>query len=170
MDAEKDGAIPFLDVLVSSSDGNYTTSVYRKPTCTNLLVRWESAHPRSVKLGVLKTLVHRARTICSDVSLIQSETSKLKSIFLSNGYPPSIVSRTIAQYMSEPPRPVEQRKSYITCVLPYVPGVCDGIQRSWKRLVANSGLPIHEARLVFKPFRSLVPPSPGPTATVRRKG
>ncbi|MCP3666935.1 MAG: hypothetical protein GY696_31320, partial [Gammaproteobacteria bacterium] len=170
MDAEKDGAIPFLDVLVSSSDGHYATSVYRKPTCTNLLVRWESAHPRSVKLGVLKTLVHRARTICSDDRLIQSETRKLKSIFSSNGYPSSIVSRTITQYMSEPPRPAEPRKPYITCVLPYVPGVCDAIQRSWKRLVANSALPIPEARFVFKPFRKLGPSVSRPYTNSETKG
>ncbi len=65
MDSEIDGAIPFLDVCVSRSADQYVTSVFRKPTNTDLYVRWDSAHPPGVKIGILKTLLHRAQSICS---------------------------------------------------------------------------------------------------------
>ncbi|MCP3667035.1 MAG: hypothetical protein GY696_31845, partial [Gammaproteobacteria bacterium] len=51
MDAEKEGALPFLDVQITSGGDGYKTSVYRKPTNTDLYIRWGSAHPPSVKIG-----------------------------------------------------------------------------------------------------------------------
>ena len=46
-----------------SQDRNLTIDVYRKPTHTDQYLRFESHHPLKHKLGVIKTLQHRAKEI-----------------------------------------------------------------------------------------------------------
>ena len=59
--------MPFLDKLVSPGrDGSLSTSVYRKPTHTDLYLQWGSHHPLSSKYSVIGTLQHRAHTISSN--------------------------------------------------------------------------------------------------------
>ena len=50
----EDGAMPFLDILVSPGrDGSLSTSVYRKPTHTDLYLQWESHHTLPSKYSVI---------------------------------------------------------------------------------------------------------------------
>ena len=49
-----DGAIPFLDILITpKDDGSLQTSVYRKPTHTDLYLQWDSPphHPIKIQCG-----------------------------------------------------------------------------------------------------------------------
>ena len=44
-DQRSDGAMPLLDILVTlERDGSLSTSVYRKPTHTDLYLQWDSHH------------------------------------------------------------------------------------------------------------------------------
>ena len=53
-ESREDGAMPFLDILVTpGKDGSISTSVYRKPTHTDLYLQWESHHPLSSKYSVI---------------------------------------------------------------------------------------------------------------------
>ena len=73
-DRREDGAMPFLDILVSPErDGSLSTSVYRKPTHTDLYLQWESHHPLSSKYSVIRTLQSRANTICSNAQLLHKK-------------------------------------------------------------------------------------------------
>ena len=77
----EDGAMPFLDILVSPGrDGSLSTSVYRKPTHTDLYLQWESHHPLSSKYSAIGTLQHRANTICSNTQLLQKEEKHLHQV------------------------------------------------------------------------------------------
>ena len=78
-----DGSIPYLDVLIHADK---TTSVYRKPTHTNLYTHYSSSTPQSSKDSVISSLTCRAHTICSP-SHIEPEIQHIKQILLSNGYP-----------------------------------------------------------------------------------
>ena len=61
-----DGSIPFLDILIiPEEDGRLNTTVYRKPTHTDLYLQWDSHHNIPSKYSVIGTLFHRAKTICS---------------------------------------------------------------------------------------------------------
>ncbi|XP_072046940.1 uncharacterized protein [Amphiura filiformis] len=63
----KDGKLAFLDCLVSiQSNGELITSVYRNDTHTDQYLLFDSHHPLVHKLGVIKTLFHRADTISSN--------------------------------------------------------------------------------------------------------
>ena len=69
-----DGSMPFLDILVTSKeDGSLSTSVFRKPTHTDLYLQWNSHHTISTKYSVAGTLYHRAKTICSEPQLQKEE-------------------------------------------------------------------------------------------------
>ena len=44
-DSRTDGSMPFLDILVTpKEDGSLSTSVYRKPTHSDLYLQWDSHH------------------------------------------------------------------------------------------------------------------------------
>ena len=63
-DAKADGSIPVLDTLVMpQSDYSLFTSVYRKPTHTDLYLQWDSHHHLAAKFSVMNTLKHRAKTV-----------------------------------------------------------------------------------------------------------
>ena len=51
--AQQDGSLPFLDILIH---GDRSTSVYRKPTHTNLYVKYNSTTPNSTRDLVLRSL------------------------------------------------------------------------------------------------------------------
>ena len=56
-DQRSDGAMPFLDILVTpGKDGSFSTSVYRKPTHTDLYLQWDSHHTLTSNHTVLGTL------------------------------------------------------------------------------------------------------------------
>ena len=78
-----DGSIPFLDILIHPED---STSIYRKPTNTNLYTHYSSATTMSSKESVVRTLTRRAYKLCSPHHL-DNELQHLESTFLSNGYP-----------------------------------------------------------------------------------
>ena len=86
--------MPFLDVLLTrEEDGTVSTSVYRKPTHTDQYLVFESHHPMAHKRAVVKTLMHRAETLCSlGVSQAQ-EGKRLQEALEKNGYPPTFVQR-----------------------------------------------------------------------------
>ena len=54
----------YLDIIITlQPDGTFTTGVYRKPTCTDLYLPWNSHHNLSAKYSVVNTLSHSDRTI-----------------------------------------------------------------------------------------------------------
>ena len=59
----QDGSIPFQDILIiPNEEGSLKTTVYRKPTHTDLYLQWDSNHTVSSKYGVVGSLQHRTNT------------------------------------------------------------------------------------------------------------
>ena len=83
-----DGSIPFLDVLIiSDEEGKLKTTVYRKPTHTDLYLQWDSNHTVSSKYSVGGSLQHRANTICSNKEMLKSEEHHLEEALTRCKYP-----------------------------------------------------------------------------------
>ena len=77
----EDGSIPVLDILVMpNEDGSLSTTIYRKPTHTDLYLHWDSHHTLPSKYSVIGTIHHRAKTICSDPQLLKQEEGHLHSL------------------------------------------------------------------------------------------
>ena len=60
--------------LTPEEDGSQSTSVFRKPTHTDLYLQWDSHHTIPSKYSVAGTLYHRAKTVCSNPHLLQKKT------------------------------------------------------------------------------------------------
>ena len=88
-----DGYLPFLDILIHPDK---STSVYRKPTHTNLYARHNSCAAPSTKDSVIRSLITRAYNLCSPQHL-QPELQTVRSICISNGHPAPRVDRIMNQ-------------------------------------------------------------------------
>ncbi len=138
----------------SRKNGKYETTVYRKPTNTNLYVRWESAHPESQKLGTFYCLLQNYKRICSPEHFA-SEKQNLKEIFLANGYPEHRLEAVIRKF--EAPRPTRDkqiRDSSIALSLPFVNGVSQKIGRAWKRIAKDYNIST-DSTVVHRPVGKL---------------
>ena len=101
MEKESDGKIAFLDVLVERKGSKLSTGVYRKKTHTDRYINFQSYHHPRVKSGVISCLKNRAMRVCDDEHL-KMEMIHLKRTFRVNGYPPSVISRSL-QHQTHPP-------------------------------------------------------------------
>ena len=73
------GAIPFLDTPVTPlADNSLSFKVYQEPTHTDQYLQWKSHHSLSAKYSVIGTLTHRAKVVCTNPDLLQSENKPLK--------------------------------------------------------------------------------------------
>ena len=149
-DSRPDGSMPFLDILVTPrEDGSLSTTVYRKPTHTDLYLQWDSHHSISSKYSVSGTFHHRAKTICSSPQLLQQEEDHMSRVLTKCKYPAWAVNRVKIKIRT--PSQTKQKKSnnsnannqksnwnpYI--VVPYF----KGLSESMKRTCIKHGVQVH---------------------------
>ena len=73
-ESRSDGSMPFLDTpVIPQPDGNFSTTVYRKPNHTDLYLQWDSHITIAAKYSVVNTLLHRAQAVFSDSQLLKKE-------------------------------------------------------------------------------------------------
>ena len=81
-----------------TTNGSFTTSVYRKKTSSDIYINWESYAPRTWKIGKLHGLLQRAFMICSNKNEVEKEIKYLSNVFEKvNGYPNKVIQSTIAK-------------------------------------------------------------------------
>ena len=137
-ESRSDGSMPFLDILITPrEDGTLKTTVYRKPTHTDQYLKWDSNHTITSKYGVVGTLHHRAKTICSSPKLLQHEEKHLHQALTRCGYPEWALKR--AKITSKNRKEKKQKniakdnsnsltqKPYM--VVPYFKGVSESLKK-----------------------------------------
>ena len=78
LERESDGKLSFLDLLLERHlDALISTSVFRKSTHTHSYLDFDSHHPLTHKITVVRTLQYRARMLSSSVKARQDEESHL---------------------------------------------------------------------------------------------
>ena len=77
---------------------NNTNNIYRKPTFTGLGTSFFSHCPLKFKINAIKTMIHRAYSICSNYSLLHEELEFLYSFFYENGFPPSLFFQEVRKF------------------------------------------------------------------------
>ena len=84
---EKDGQIPFLDVLLVRKNDIFETAVHRKPTNYGIYLHWNSFAPNTWKRRTLRSIITRAYDVCSNDEFLKQELSKINTDFLKiSGY------------------------------------------------------------------------------------
>ena len=156
VEEEKDGCLPFLDILLTREvDGSIETAVYRKRTHTDLYLNFSSHHPLSHKKSVAATLLRRARDLSSNAVNRSKEETHVVSALRRNGYPKRFVQRSAPP----PSRPRHQTdrgadinteedstKKPPSVTLPYVRGLSETIKRILEGL---------DIRVYLRPNRTL---------------
>ena len=124
-------------------DGRLCTSVYRKPTHTDLYSQWDSHHTIPSKYSVVCTLYHKVKIICSSPKLLQEEEQHLFQALRRCKYPTWALNR-IKIRSQEPTRNRNKngtnnsgqnnnnnQNPYI--VVPYYKGLSESIKRSYRK-------------------------------------
>ena len=138
-EAKEDGSIPFLDTLITpEQNGTFSIGVYRKPTHTDLYLPWDSNHHLTAKYSVIKTLTHRAHTICSTPKHLEAELKHLEEALGNCKYPKWAIKKVFKQHLLRKEKKHQPtttnkplRRSHI--IIPYVPGMCESIKNIGKK-------------------------------------
>ena len=95
----QEGALPFLDNLVSLGQNNtLVTTIYRKPTHTDQYLHWDSNHFMSAKNSVFKTLAFRAKVVLSNQHTLQQEIEHIMKAPLACNFPQWALSSLLTKF------------------------------------------------------------------------
>ena len=145
-ETETDLKLPFLDVLVCRTNNVIKTTVYRKPTHTGQYLNFKSNHASHTKAGIIRTLVNRAETICSEPDNTCAELQHIKQELMANGYPDTFINKHMVQKSGILTDLGNKDTPIATMVLPYVKGLSEKIRRLASK---------HNIRTAFKSSTTL---------------
>ena len=144
---ETNNQLPFLDVLIKRKDDKFITSIFRKPTFTGQYLNFLSYCSRRRKIGLIKTLFHRARKICSS-EVFQNELIVIKELLLKNGYPGPLIDKVFKTETNRLDyiKPYGPEKCPVVLILPYVGEKSTQIESNIKKLLK---------KYIFQPSQGL---------------
>ena len=144
-DAKSDGSLPFLDtVVLIQPDNSLLTSVYRKPTHTDLYLQWDSYHHLSAKYSVINTLRHRAKTVCSNQYLLTEEEDHLNKALSNCRYPAWALNRARMNTMDSNKRKNKNTSSNNMNKRPYIMvPYMKGLSESCKNICRRHGIEMY---------------------------
>ena len=99
IETEQENKISFLDVNVIREQGEFITSVYRKPTFSGVYTHFDSFLPDTYKIGMIYTLANRCFRICSSWSMFHQQLILLREIFKKNGNPENFIDRCFKLFL-----------------------------------------------------------------------
>ncbi|KAI8487986.1 hypothetical protein Bbelb_344340 [Branchiostoma belcheri] len=136
----KDGRLPMLDVMmIRIPDNSITTDVFHKETHTNHYLLWSSNHPVHQKLGIVRTLMHRANTLIEDHTLRAAEKEKVRDALRHCGYPEWALKEGDNNLTNGKKRNKDrtsenkERHPASYAVLPYNKGVTERLKRAYSK-------------------------------------
>ena len=157
MEIENNSKLSFLDILISRSNGQYMTGIFRKDTFTGLGLNFFSHSPLSFKINSCKTLLSRAFSLCSNWQKFHEEVSFLRSYFLKNCYPAFIFDKQIRNFLNDMFRPkplmstVPKMKLYVS--LPFMNHTLS-VQRELNDVLGKL-YPYVDFKFVFRNFLTI---------------
>ena len=93
--------LPFLDIMVDCSSGNFVTSVYRKPTDAGIYLNAKSECPLRYKKSILIGFLKRAHKVSTTWELFNLEVKRIKQLLINNGYSNTFVDTEISKFLSK---------------------------------------------------------------------
>ena len=144
---EQNNTISFLDVLITRLDnGTMETSVFRKPTHTDVYLNWNADAPKNWKVATVKSLVKRAFIISSTSNALDKELLHIKNVFTKyNNYPENIIQYVIAnerENANNSEQSLEKKPTnddnIVTLQLPYAGEKGENIIKKMKKVINTS--------------------------------
>ena len=148
-ESREDGSMPFLDmVIIPQEDGTFHTTIYRKPTHTDMYLQWDSQHPISSKYSVVGTLHHRASTVCSNTKLLKQEEQHLQEALTTCKYPNWALNRIKMKLRSKQKKKINRNQNQNILPKNYqqpylVVSYYQGLSESVKRTCSKYGIQVH---------------------------
>ena len=99
LERSNNNKLPFLDTEVKQLSNRLQTSVYRKPTDTNLIMQYTSICPKTWKLGLIDFYLNRALNISSNFVVFKEELTKITNLLLKNQYPIKLIQTKINKFL-----------------------------------------------------------------------
>ena len=151
------GSISFLDVTIHENRGKLEYELFQKETHSGQYLHWESHCPRGTKLNIVKSETKRIWDLCSQEEKAWKHLEKLRSNFVSSGYPQDQVSMLIADQVAKlktpgVSRPATNEPEFVL-KFPYTNEVA---LRKAKKAVRKSGMAIRLAPSAGNSLGSLV--------------
>ncbi len=152
---QSDGSMSFLDLSISSVNGKFCTSVYRKMTFSGVYSNFLSFIPDNFKFGLVHCLLHRSYALCSSYAAFHEEVVSLKSILNRNGYPMAMLDCCITKFLNSvqkplTPKPPSCAKKSVCLVLPFA-GVSSVFVRNRITMLCKRFFPQVNCSVVFRP-------------------
>ncbi len=129
---DEENCLAMLDLKLIRKDNRISTDIYRKPTHTDHYLQWSSHHPVQQKLGVVRTLMHRADTLIADEFLRKQEKDKVRTALRFCGYPEWALKEgewKRKRKENEEGSQQEEKKPKGFVVIPYTKGVSERLKR-----------------------------------------
>ena len=151
--------LSFLDTsifLPIDRNSPSTSTVYRKPTNTNVILNYSAICPQKWKLGLITCFLNRAYVVCSNWSLFHDEVAFLKSMFKKNGYPQAVFESCVNKFLSKKkdslnPDPDLNEDSHPSVMsVPYFAHISVTFKKQLRASLKHSSV---VTRFVFKSFR-----------------
>jgi len=158
---EQNNQLPFLDALISNNNGDIQSTVYRKPTNTDVYINWNAHAPKIWKIGTIRTLVKRALTICLDKKSLDTELKYIKHALINiNNYPAKVINDIILDerkiYSNNKKQILEipkENKTSVKLILPYGGHKGDNLMSKLKKNL-KSKLPDNIIpEIIYKPSK-----------------
>ena len=153
IEKEEDGCLPFLDVNIFRENDKFATNVYRKKTFSGVYTNFKSFIPETYKIGLIKSLLFRCFSFCSDFIKFHHEIDKLKSMLYKNSYPRGLVEKCIKELLDKilAPKPVVSAvpKRNLVIAVPYLGKLPLQIRTRINSKMKNK-LPYCNIRFVFQ--------------------
>ena len=93
VEEEKEGRLPFLDMVIVNQNGHLSSGWYRKPTDTGLTLNFHSLAPLKYKKSVVIGFVYRIFNSCSTWQLFHEGLEEAKCILIKNQYPLDFIEK-----------------------------------------------------------------------------
>jgi hypothetical protein len=140
MEKEENSTLNFLDVKIQKKkDLSFTTSTYRKPTFTGVMLNWNSLTSIKYKIGLISCLLDRSFKICSSEKQKLIEMEHLRELLIRNNYPNQIIEKEFDRFLKSKSLSLEKtidpeiKIRYLS--LPYMNDKSEIIARKLKELV-----------------------------------
>ena len=113
--------IPFLDINVHLKGNKILTDIYYKPTDSHQYLRFDSCHPRHIKVSIPYCEARRLCTIIDDEDTKKRRLEEMKEFFIARKYPTKLINDSIKKACSIPQNILRTTKTKNTTdIIPFV--------------------------------------------------